>query len=378
MAQVRAKQEIYPTNIDIFQADKEAINSWFDTRFVCDNEKFVTFFQRVLIRDYGLYRQLLRNEPDISKYDWLVQQYTESQTYEKGSTVGENHNGQTNFGENTDTISHGLTTTNTTTNDINIHTKQGWETDGADPDYLTELNYTEDYTTHNGRDTFHTENGKESIIDRTEYTPTGEETTHTNTRNDNKSLTRESPMSISYSGNNGAQISAMGNNENTGDALNWQYPSAQGETAVKEISDSSHVYNDRQDVTTHESEYRITRDEYTEKGISDRTKHFNARHDKHAYNITDTDTRNGTNTQRNTGQDVTTHGFNSGTKSEGGNIENRQHITQHINTGRSIDTATLLSQAQAYIMNSSAFQWLYNRLDVCFMGIYNDSEYDYI
>ena len=33
------------------------------------------------MRDYGRYSQILRIQPDITDYDWLVQQYQEAQTY---------------------------------------------------------------------------------------------------------------------------------------------------------------------------------------------------------------------------------------------------------------------------------------------------------
>lgn len=362
MQEIRATTEIYPSNIDIFQADKEAINSWFDTRYVCDNEKFVLFFKRVLVRDYGLYRQLLRNEPDISKYDWLVQQYNESQTYEKGSEQGETN--ATGTATGTATTNGTATHNNTNSTVINAngtHTHNGTDTDTG--------NGTSN-TVNGGIDTTN-RNSTESHSETTETNASGTDTVTDNAHTNTKSLNRENPMSISYAG--GASIDG---NNNTG-ALDWQYPSGQNEQDTRNRDTTTTDYG-RTDETETGGNSSTSGTESTSHGhtVNVTDSHTNTK----TITATDTDIKQDTHTGTDAGTETnTTTATNSNsTTSTTGTVNNKQHITQHVNTGRSVDTATLLSQAQAYIMNSSAFQWLYSRLDVCFMGVYNDSENDYI
>lgn len=79
---------------------KETINDWFQYREVCDDDKFPVYFRRVLNRDYARYSQLLRLEPGVAEYDWLVEIYNEfksqSITDSKNSST---KNLTTNYGE---------------------------------------------------------------------------------------------------------------------------------------------------------------------------------------------------------------------------------------------------------------------------------------
>lgn len=352
---------MYPTGLDVFQADKEAINSWFDTRYVVDNDKFVVFFQRVLIRDYGRYRELLRTQPDISKFDWLVQQYMESQTYEKGTNSNAT-TGATSTTGSTKSTSNG--TTSTTRRDNETANYNGTETSND-----TNSDSTTRTTTNSGADTVsHT--GTESREGNTTVEASGSDSTKTNGHNNVKGLTRESPMSISYR-NGGASID--GEKGNTG-ALEWEYPSAQTETDTRNISNSTTTYGRKDETGTSDSVTQTAQDTTTHGHIiteagSTKSSRQATTTDQHSNAVerigTDTDVTTGNNVN-----DSTTNGTSS-TSTSGSN----QHLTQHVNTGRSVDTATLLTQAQAYIMNSSAFEWLYKQLDVCFMGIYNDDVY---
>lgn len=65
----------FPEEID--DPTQEAIISWFYDRRVCDNEKFERFFNRELLLRYPQYVQLLRIDPTVSGFDWLVTDYTE-------------------------------------------------------------------------------------------------------------------------------------------------------------------------------------------------------------------------------------------------------------------------------------------------------------
>lgn len=73
----------FPDSVD--SALQTTIKDWFQYRPVCDNDRFNVFFNRVLNRDMARYNELLRVEPGISRYDWLVQRYHEMELKRAGS-----------------------------------------------------------------------------------------------------------------------------------------------------------------------------------------------------------------------------------------------------------------------------------------------------
>ena len=360
---MRTQTEVYPITPQIFESDKAAINAWFDFRYVCDNEKFVAFFQRQLVKSYGRYRELLRIEPGISSYDWLVQQYKESQTYSHdidertaNGTSSLNSNGEvlgnrTETGTSSETGTGSENTTNTgTTNDSFTNTN------------IT-INSGEDTTFVNGSATSNTENslntgGKDTVKD----------TGHTNV----KGLERNAPMSVSYSGN-GAEIDKKSGN--TG-ALEWKYLTGQTEQDTRNDNNS-------------ETSYGRTETGNTDSSTSEQSKTELI----HGHNVSGTDTHTGNGTKYDTGIKTTSDNrsgnntVNAQTRDETTRTDTTEHgeksqtdrqaLHQHIDTGRSVDTATLLSQAQSFIMNSSAFEWLEKQLETCFLGIYEDDCADY-
>lgn len=362
MLEVRQTTNIYPDGLDIFEGDKRAIQNWFDMRYVCDNEKFVAFFQRVLMRDYGLYRELLRTEPHISKYDWLVQQYTESQTYEKGSDTTTSNGQTTNTG--TVNTATGQTTSNTDTTNSAGNSSHTRTTNDTDTKTRTGT------TTNSGTDTTTTTTTDQNTTVSTSQSG-GSDTVSDGSHDNQKGLTRENPMSISYSGS-GVSIDG---NDNTG-SLEWKSPTNQTETDTRHTGNTTTNYgkNDSSNVTGNGTQ---TVNGSTVHGLTTGTNDTET--GTHTANDLDTDTTSNTTQTVSTGSvsgSGTTESENQTVTGSASNT-NKQNLTQHINTGRSIDTATLLSQAQAFIMNSSAFQWLYSRLDPCFMGVYNDdNNYD--
>lgn len=66
----------FPTDID--EPTQELIKEWFQYRQVADNNKFIPWFNRSLNLNYPYYRQLLRIDPTVSDYDWLIESYKES------------------------------------------------------------------------------------------------------------------------------------------------------------------------------------------------------------------------------------------------------------------------------------------------------------
>lgn len=370
MQEIRATTEIYPSEINIHEAEKDVINSWFDYRYVADNDNFVRFFQRVLIRDYGRYRELLRIEPNISKYDWLVQQYMESQTYNKGSDVTGNN------GTTTDTTSQETTTANTGSVNTNEH-------DLSSVMHVVNANDGENNTIY--RDTSHS--GADNTTDVSSNTTNG--TTHsassgsdsndTYNHTNNKTLAKEQPMSVTYE--NGMSIDDFGDIDshtergNRG-VLNWSYPSNQGEQDTRSRDNSTTNYGKVDDSQTNQtSNTSGTNSVMYGHNISEETTELKQRH--HTENNTDTNSGDKTTTGSTTENGTTNIDGTSTHNTSSETVANRTNLTQHINSGRAIDTATLLSQARAYIINSSAMAWLCERLEVCFMGVYNDDSNDY-
>ncbi len=66
----------FSDNID--EPTQELIKEWFQYRQVADNNKFISWFNRSLKLNYPYYRQLLRIDPTVSDYDWLIENYKES------------------------------------------------------------------------------------------------------------------------------------------------------------------------------------------------------------------------------------------------------------------------------------------------------------
>lgn len=74
--QILNKGYTFPTDID--EPTQELIKEWFQYRQVADNNKFIPWFNRSLNLNYPYYRQLLRIDPTVSDYDWLIENYKES------------------------------------------------------------------------------------------------------------------------------------------------------------------------------------------------------------------------------------------------------------------------------------------------------------
>ena len=105
----------YPITIDT--ATQQTITDWFQFRRVADNDKFVAWFNRVLLLNYPYYRQLLRIDPSASSFDWLIANYQERESI---TDVKSNQSGTTsvtgttiNNGTN-ETVSSSSGTSNTT------------------------------------------------------------------------------------------------------------------------------------------------------------------------------------------------------------------------------------------------------------------------
>lgn len=100
----------FPTSID--DLTKETIIGWFGLRRVANNKNFARWFTRQLNLSYPYYRQLMRIDPTISDFDWLIENYLESKS--NGTRYSDNKNEKITSTKNDSTTTTGGTTTTKT------------------------------------------------------------------------------------------------------------------------------------------------------------------------------------------------------------------------------------------------------------------------
>lgn len=340
------------------EAEKTAINSWLDLRYVVDNDRFADYFRRILIRDYGRYRELLRIEPHVSKYDWLVQQYQEAQTYSKGVN-SMTANGQTTTAQNGSKTRQGTDTRTGTVSDIGSIQRAG---SGTKTDVMTDS----DLTTNAGADVSQV-TGRDTTTGQNANTSGGSDRRDTSAHNNTKNLAKDNPMSVSYPDGiaiDGAVYQGI---------LNWQNPTGQSEADTRNTDNEVTQYGRTESGTNSSTADHTSTNTFTHgHTISNQGTKNDTQTDVHEDSETKTNNR-AINDVLDKEETETTQG--TGTTTTGNaSAGNTQSLTQHINTGRSIDTATLLTQASAFIKETSAMQWLISRLEPCFMGVYNDDD----
>lgn len=342
------------------------ITSWYQFRNVCDDEKFGAMFDRVLNRDYDRYEELLRIDPTISDYDWLVQRYRErllervnngsivsggeasttSET-EYGHTIGVTGRGsdveETEYGH---TIAEAITDDKSTTRTLNTTKKTDQDDSESESLRRTGTNVSETVSDSNG-----SEHGAD-------YTDT----------NDNKTMGKDMPMSNSYAGASGVP-----------GVLDWSNPSTQAEV-TGEVHRSYDASNPGESTGHSESTTTETPDETNARTIT----RDNSTTEKDTGTVTDVVdgdktsnvTNGGTDTKtitKGSGSDTTHGGTDTTTVTKQGEetkTTSQNGTDKEIYTGRDEDPAKILRRASAYISNSSAWEWLKSRLDVCFIQVY--------
>lgn len=102
----------FPESVD--SATAELITEWF--RFRYTGKRFTEFFNRSLKLNYPYYRQLLRVDPTVTKYDWFVDNYTERQiTTDETATNSGTHSETNASADNHTTTDSGSGTIETKT-----------------------------------------------------------------------------------------------------------------------------------------------------------------------------------------------------------------------------------------------------------------------
>lgn len=326
------------------EALKQTINDWFWYREVCSDDKFNWYFNRVLNGCYSRYNQLLRIQPGISDYDWLVQNYKELQTMKSES-------GSTSKISSTDK------TTSLTESGTNGNTRTMNTTDTTDKD-------TTDSKTHGGTLTTATTYGKTSTNSGTlknegDRTETGSisDSGSNSSSSDQMNLGKSNPQSISYSGATSGMPSG----------LDWSYPGSQGEQKVSSSGTDSNTRTFNNHKTT--DDFTQTDARSNALGGTDRTVNTDARTESGAGTEDSSVTHTGT---------ITDAGTNSASKSGTEGIEGEETTSttgsstdRTIETGRNVDIATLLTNAKQFIIATTAWSWLKEQLEPCFMGVYD-------
>lgn len=244
------------------KALQTTINEWFQNREVVDDDYFELYFRRILNRDYGRYTQILRLEPEISEYDWLVEEYLERKSEHSGSNKQSGTTGNTlTHGlkvTSTDTTAHTGTVSrvhtqleaenydNTSESESGENSNTNTKTQGADDNYDTKESTVKNIGNNSSTRTDNlteTNSASSTRTDNlTETTSTTQDTTSSSTQKDDGTVSHLKKQGykdneISYSKVNPASISYTDDQIN--DALtggnhgaptpDWHYPSTQGQ-----------------------------------------------------------------------------------------------------------------------------------------------------
>lgn len=410
--QINSSLVTWPTTVD--ETLQTTIIDWFQYREVVDDDKFNVYFNRVLNRDTGRYYQLLRLEPEISQFDWLIEHYLESKTEHTGSHT------TTGSDSSTTTYGKGKTTSNTRTyggSDTKTHTQDEatnfdstinsetgnnsltkTHTQNADNNYDSEtatgsgsksntrtdnLSQTTNGTDNNTR----TDNLLESNQNK------DEKVLHQSYRDNVMRVDKLNPMSNSYTDD---QINAGLTDHSGVPQLDWHYPTQQSQEVTERIytgTEPDATTQDHNKANTGTQTNNKTIDETkTNTGTQKTDESSSANTDStKKYNRDETNTESGTDSKsgnsktafnRNEtnktdyGQTITDNGSestNGSDKTEGSkNSELTDNTADYtISTGRYGEPAVMLRKAVQYIQSTNAWEWLEQRLEVCFMGVYD-------
>lgn len=296
----------FPSTVD--EALQETILDWFKYREVCDDEKFPLFFRRELNASMRKYNQLLRIEPGQTLE---FEDGTEREvTYD---WMIQHYHELMSTDKGSGSSSKSLSGSNTLTKNLtNGQTKTTHMTGEDDTD----------------RDTTGSNTTTRNTTDKTDGSVNDSGTTS----GTNQALSKASPQSISYATATGGFPSA----------LDWSYPGAQEESKQSGANSSS---------GTSSTETKGT-GTISDNGSGTEDVKFNTERET---TETIAGTNGGSETASNTGSE------------NGTNNSINKH--REISSGRDLDPATLLQRAKDIILGSSAWNFLYGRLDTCFQCV---------
>ena len=304
---------------------QQTISDWFDLREVVDDDNFPTFFKRIMCEDYFRYIQLLRIEPNVSQYDWLVTKYRERLNQRVGNT--------TTSEEKSDNLSHGLVITadRTDVRTPNLTNTSNKSNTGTDNVSIT--------------DTGTVDHEKTTTYNETNTAKTGNATVNTG-------VSKALPAS---SGTNN-DITTSSVTTPSGNTFNVNKPAVAYATAEDQTISQGFTDADARHTGTVSDDGTETRDLA---GTNNRT-----------LNLAETGTDSLSGTDRSTSQNDIEHSGVDERSIEGNGTKNEDITDTEIYTGRDESPQELLTKASAYIKNTCAWEWLRKQLEPCFMSIY--------
>lgn len=353
----------YPT---IIPPDLQAvIYDWYQFRHVCDNDKFGVMFSRLLRSDYEQYKQLLRIEPGIAQYDWLVSQYHELQRVENGNEQSSNMSSKSGQNTLTKSFTHAQEKTDGQTDTI---------IDRENGEHSIQTNAVGSKTHSNTTsitqdDTTDVTNSENTSTESSGHTDGSNQVTE---KYNDKAMTRALPMQISQQWidpTSGLPMTAV---DLSDVKLDWSTASQQdgkGHTGTNntvslgttrnegstDLDGSSHTVYDG-DGHEESQGTDTSRDESTVAHITQNRRDGSVSKQRRINDsYSDSETGRGNNSSTDTG-------------SASGMYSNN---AREIMTGRNAQIANILDQAMSFIVKSNAWEWFMTRLDTCFMGVYD-------
>lgn len=303
---------------DIDEATIGSIHKWYGLRILCDDNNFNRYYERQLELILPRYNKLIRLEN--TEFDAMVNSYRERQVLDMGSEQGSETSERNNDLTATENIDRDRTHNNRVVDDTS-------STSVRTPDLLVE------------------EEGHNSSTSNSDTDSHSEGSSTSNGTNMGRNVAKQNPQSISY---NQAPVGAIPN-------LNWEYPSTQSQ------SDGSNTGS-----TTTENDTDGSTDT-TQSGTSDSSQTTTG---------TDTNVTNGQtvrnengavneNEERTKGQNITENGEKETLKTTTGTKREQW-------TGRDgLTPQDALEKAMRYVKMSSAFSWLKEQLEICFLSCYD-------
>lgn len=352
--------------------DQELLNDWFNYREVNDEDdlKFLHFWHRNLNLYYSRYLLMLESElseiPELSKASYI--EVIHNLSTNKGVVTNTHSGKDTMRNTGTDSTAHTGTVSNDSEHENVVtrggsvtHDKVGNDTTATSGHSLA-TNTGDVVTDKNGYDT--TTNTGTTTVNNT-----GTQTSEQTRDSKHSDVSLAGPQSQSYPG------ATAGNMPN----LDWQYVSSQNQSA--DNSGENTRTDNLQQLTTDDTQKRndyntvdtVTNDLETEANESGTSRTDYNTLETQTNNLRDADTGtagnittyNNTDSRTANMQNETTYG--SKVESEN-NLENESD-TMH--AGRNELETEIRRKIYEFVGSTIAFKWLYDKLDVCFMGVYD-------
>lgn len=354
------------------------IHKFFGLRVLCDDVNFSRFYERQLDLVLPRYNKLIRFEN--TEFDALVNEYRERQLVGNASEEStessdiEKTDAETRSDAITRVRTPDLTDTDSST-ETGEYEKNGTRTPDLTDGETTSETGTSERTSVRTPDLTVTDEaeGSSSTTSDTDTSSTGGTTTQ-NTNN-NRAVSKQNPQSISYPGGTLNEIPA----------LDWEYPGSQQQTTSESNGSSTSTNNTSSDSSTSSestndsTQHTTGTDTTQEDGESSKNGTKTQTHTGTETNDEDgTDSRSRSATHTETGTETTTEnrtGNKNVTGLQSGEIERSKvnnSTAREQWTGRSdLTPQQALTTAMAYIKQSSAFVWLKEELEICFLSCYD-------